>query len=330
MKAPAFWSRPRGLAAMTLAPIGWLYGRIAAWRMARPGARAGIPVVCIGNFTAGGAGKTPAALLAAARLAQAGRRPVFLSRGYGGRLAGPVLVDPARHAAADCGDEPLLLAAAAPAIVARDRVAGAAAAEARGAGVIVMDDGMQNPSLAKDVVIAVVDAEAGIGNGLCLPAGPLRAPLSAQLRQAAALLLIGSGAAGEAVAATASAAGLQVLRGSLRPDPAAVAALQEKGLLAFAGIGRPAKFFRTLEEAGLDVRRRRDFPDHHAYSPAEAEALLREARDAGLTLVTTAKDQVRWPAAAARPAVLSVTLVLEAGDEARFDALLSARAPSAT
>src|SRR5215471_2279010 len=189
MREPAFWWREPGLLAALLAPLGALYGAVAALRLQLPGRRARVPVVCVGNLTLGGSGKTPTAIAIARMLQAAGDRPVFLTRGYGGRLAGPVLVTPS-HTAAEVGDEPLLLARVAPTIVARDRVTGAAAAEAAGAGIIVMDDGFQNPSLEKDLSVLVVDGRRGIGNDHVFPAGPLRAPLAAQLAGADAVLVI--------------------------------------------------------------------------------------------------------------------------------------------
>ncbi|MFL5123375.1 MAG: tetraacyldisaccharide 4'-kinase [Microvirga sp.] len=294
MRAPAFWRAPQPtLAAQLLRPAAALYGGIAARRMRRPGERASVPVICVGNFTAGGAGKTPTALALARVLQELGAAPAFLSRGYGGRLAGPVLVDPTRHGAADVGDEPLLLARAAPTVVARDRPAGARLCAASGASVIVMDDGLQNPSLRKDLALAVVDGETGIGNGLCLPGGPLRAPLSAQWALADALVLIGEGEAGTAVARDATARGKPVLRASLRPEADTAARLQGRRVLAFAGIGRPEKFFATLEASGVVIARRRSFPDHHRYRAAEVGKLLEEARAEALLPVTTEKDLVR-------------------------------------
>src|SRR5437667_724824 len=210
MREPAFWWRAPGWQVGLLAPAAAVYGAVAGRRLARQGRRAGAPVVCIGNPTLGGAGKTPTALAMARLLAEAGERPVLLSRGYGGALAGPLLVDPARHRAVDVGDEPLLLAQVAPTIVARDRVKGAAAALAAGAGVIVMDDGFQNPSLAKDFSVLMVDSRRGIGNGRCFPAGPLRAPLAAQLGRAHAVVVVGSSGGASGVMAAACACKIPV------------------------------------------------------------------------------------------------------------------------
>jgi tetraacyldisaccharide 4'-kinase len=293
MRDPAFWWRPAGMAAGLLSPLGAVYGAVAGARMAQAGRDAGVPVVCIGNLTLGGAGKTPAAILAAKILAAALRNPFVLSRGYGGALAGPVRVDPDRHRAADVGDEPLLLARSAPTMVARDRVAGAAAARAAGAGSIVMDDGFQSPNLRKDLSILVVDGRRGVGNALVFPAGPLRAPLDAQLRCAGAVLVIGPGAAGDAVETVARAQGLRVFHGRLQPDAAALAALRAKPVLAFAGIGDPEKFFATLVEAGVDVRARVSFPDHHRFSRSDVAGLIERATRDGLLLFTTEKDMAR-------------------------------------
>lgn len=212
MRSPEFWWRPRpGAPARLLQPFGWLYGAVTRLRMCRRGADAGIPVICVGNFVAGGAGKTPTAIALAALLRSLGETPFMLTRGYGGALAGPIEVEP-RHGPRDVGDEALLLAAQARTIVARERAAGASLAKRLGASVIVMDDGLQNPSLAKDLRIAVVDGASGVGNGLCVPAGPLRAPLAGQFAATDAILMIGDGAAGDAVALAAQTAGLELLR----------------------------------------------------------------------------------------------------------------------
>ncbi|MFC4170618.1 tetraacyldisaccharide 4'-kinase [Microvirga sp. GCM10011540] len=293
MRAPAFWwqAAPSPLAHL-LRPASLIYGAVAARRMGRPGAQAGLPVVCIGNFTAGGAGKTPTALAVAELLEAAGESPAFLSRGYGGRLAGPVEVTD-HHTAADVGDEPLLLARRAPTIVSRDRPAGAQLALEIGATAVIMDDGLQNPSLRKDCVIAVVDGATGIGNGLPLPSGPLRAPMAVQWPAIDAILVIGEGEAGDAVAGEAEQMGKRAFRARLVPYPAAAEALRDRRVLAFAGIGRPEKFFDTLRECGARVEQTRIFPDHHPYSPADLDVLRGEAARAGLQAVTTEKDLAR-------------------------------------
>src|ERR1700752_3798351 len=196
-----------------LAPLAALYGAAAGLRMQARGRQSGLPVICLGNLTVGGAGKTAAALAVAQLLHGAHERPFFLSRGYGGRLAGPVRVNPALHRAADVGDEPILLARLAPPVVARDRVAGAAFARSAGASVIVMDDGFQNPSLAKDLSLVLVDGRRGLGNGRVLPAGPLRAPLELQLNRAQALIVVGTPDGAARVIECAERHGIPLLRG---------------------------------------------------------------------------------------------------------------------
>jgi tetraacyldisaccharide 4'-kinase len=292
MREPGFWWRGDGAAARLLAPAGAAYGLVAARRMAQPGQRAAVPVLCIGNFTVGGSGKTPTAIAAARILIEAGRRPYFLSRGYGGRLAGPVQVD--TQPADDVGDEPLLLARVAPTIVARDRPAGAAAAAQAGADAIIMDDGWQNPSLAKDLVIAVLDGRRGIGNGRVFPAGPLRAPLESQLDHADAMLVIGPpGAGAEPAIAAGQRHNLPRFDGELAPGPAAIAKLAGGRVLAFAGIADPGKFFATLEASGIAVSARRSFADHHRFTVSEIGELLANADRESLALVTTEKDLAR-------------------------------------
>ena len=323
MRDPAFWWAERSAAATLLAPVGACYGAIAARRMARPGSAAPVPVVCVGNFTVGGAGKTPTAMALARLLLAAGRRPFFLSRGYGGRVAGPARVE--RQPADEVGDEPLLLARVAPTIVARDRPAGATAAADGGADVIVMDDGLQNPSLAKDFAIAVVDGRRGLGNGHVFPAGPLRAPLAAQLHHVNAVLLVGPpGPAADRVIAAVQQRGLPVLRGELRPDPDAVAALARKPVLAFAGIADPGKFFATLEACGIPATARIRFPDHHRYTAAEMAALVGRAQRDGLMLVTTEKDMVRMSGDPAARALIGLTAVLPVSLVLREEAAVAA------
>jgi tetraacyldisaccharide 4'-kinase len=318
MRAPGFWERPvPGFRAGALMPISLIWGAIAGWRMKARGREAAVPVVCIGNFTAGGAGKTPTAIAVARILQTQGETPVFLSRGYGGSAgAVPMRVDPQRHEAALVGDEPLLLARHAPAIVARDRIAGAALAVARGASVVVMDDGLQNAALAKDVAIAVVDGASGVGNGLCMPSGPLRAPLSAQWPAVSALVVIGPGAPGDALADAATLQNVPVFRAALVPDPATAARLAGREVVAFAGIGRPEKFFETLREIGVTFHMQRSFADHAPLAEGELEKLAHAAWLADAVLVTTEKDfarigAARWAALDVESIVLPVTLVFE-------------------
>jgi tetraacyldisaccharide 4'-kinase len=324
MREPAFWWREAGAAAGALSPFAAIYGAVAKRRMLRPGRRVGVPIVCIGNPTVGGAGKTPLALTVARMLAAAGEQPALLSRGYGGSLSGPVQVEPARHRAADVGDEPLLLARVAPTIVARDRTKGAAMALTAGAGVIVMDDGFQNSSLIKDFSVLVVDARRGLGNGAVIPAGPLRAPLDVQLARADALVLVGESDSPAIVAKIANS--IPVFRASLVPDVTCIGALSSGRVLAFAGIGDPEKFFATLRNAGITVAATRSFPDHHRYTKREAQDVCAQASRDSLILVTTEKDAVRMQGneqvaeLAARVKVLPATLVLE--EEAAFKTLL--------
>lgn len=300
-----------------LRPFGAIYGAVVAQRLRRPGYRSKIPVVCIGNFTAGGAGKTPMAIWVAEELKSLGRKPAFLSRGYGGTSPGPHLVDTERDRAREIGDEPLLLAKAAPTVIARDRAAGARLIETLAADVIVMDDGLQNPSLAKDLTIAVIDADAGLGNGLVLPAGPLRAPLASQLPFVQAIVSIGSGnminIGGRHWQGLQCRARL-VARGE-------VAWLIERPVIAFAGIGRPGKFFETLSALGARLVAARDFPDHHAFTDADAGALAAEAERHSAILVTTEKDHVRLRGTAALQtlarAARPLPVALEMNEESR-------------
>ena len=308
MRAPAFWAAERGgIAACALTPLSWLYQLGARGRaaLARP-AEAGVPVVCVGNFTAGGAGKTPTVLALAALLAEEGIHPHILTRGYGGGESGPLLVDPARHDAHAVGDEALLLARAAPTWLCRDRAAGAAAATSAGATILLMDDGMQTPNLVKDLCLAVIDGGAGFGNEHLLPAGPLREPLATGLRRVNALVLVGDDRRG-ALAALGEH-DLPVIEADLVPGDEA-RALRERPVVAFAGIGRPEKFFETLESSGCTVVARYAFADHHRYEPGEIAAIIEHAKERNAQPVTTEKDHVRLPPdARAMVRTLPVTL----------------------
>jgi tetraacyldisaccharide 4'-kinase len=318
MRAPAFWWDEPGVAAALLSPLAALYGGIAARRLTLPGTRAGVPVICVGNPTVGGAGKTPTAMMIARLLIAAGERPMFLTRGYGGRLAGPVMVE-AGHSAIQVGDEALLLTRVAPTIVAHNRAAGARLARDKGASVIVMDDGFQNPALAKEFSILVIDGRRRIGNGRVIPAGPLRAPLSPQLARANAILVVGEAAGPLPLPGAA----VPVFHGVLEPDDATVKSLSGGQVLAFAGIGDPEKFFATLSAAGIDAPVRRGFPDHHRYNRKEAAKLIADADRAGLMLLTTEKDLARMSgdveaaALCARARALPVSLRMRKADEFR-------------
>ena len=321
MRAPAFWTAERGgAAAAALAPLSCLYDAAARARagLVRP-VQAALPLLCVGNFTAGGAGKTPTVLALAALLAEDGIRPHILTRGYGGRERGPLRVDPARHDARAVGDEALLLARAAPTWLARDRPAGAAAAAAAGADLVLMDDGMQNPGLAKDLCLAVVDGGAGFGNGRVLPAGPLREPLARGLRRAHALVLVGPDRRG--ALAALGPLDVPVIEASLVPGDE-IYVLRERPIVAFAGIGRPEKFFETLAEGGCRVIARHAFADHHRYTSDEIEAIIDQANERDAVPVTTEKDHVRLPPEA-RASVRTLGVTLAWRDPAAPRALLA-------
>ncbi len=301
MREPAFWYRPASWTSRLLLPLGALYGALAAYRLQRKGIDAGIPVLCVGNYHVGGAGKTPTVLALVQVLRDLGETPVVLSRGYGGRLRGPVMVDADRHVAADVGDEPLMLSKSVPVAVARERVGGLALARSTGATVIVMDDGFQNPAIAKDAALIVIDGQRGLGNACVFPAGPLRAPLGPQLLCTEALIVVGEGKAADGVAAAIMGRGKPVFTAHLKADEASLALLGGKRVLAFAGIGDPDRFFRTLGDNGVEVVGRQAFADHHPFTRGEIDLLLADAKRSGLTLVTTEKDMARLRVAGGLP-----------------------------
>jgi tetraacyldisaccharide 4'-kinase len=330
MRAPEFWWRPKpNLAARLLSPIGWIYGAVTARRMARSGQRCALPVLCVGNFVAGGAGKTPTAIAIAKSLLAKGQKPVFLTRGYHSKITPlPCLVDPTRHSAEDVGDEALLLARVAPTIIGADRAASAELAQQIGASLLILDDGLQNPSLVHDFRLVVVDARTGIGNGLCIPAGPMRAPFSGQLASVSALLFIGDGERAAGLRETAKASGKPVLSAKLSANQEMKNLLERQKVLAFAGIGLPQKLLMTLETLGAHIAGWRAFPDHHAYPLAELQRLQIEAGRLGAYLVTTEKDFVRIAPFLQRldpdlplPIALPVSLVFD--DEDELDRLLA-------
>lgn len=313
MRAPEFW-KTDGLAASLLSPLGRLYGWSVTARQARanpfrPKAR----VVCVGNLTAGGSGKTPVAIAIADILSAAGNKIAFLSRGYGGRVQGPMEVDPAHHTAGDVGDEPLLLAAHGTTIVARDRAKGAALADSAGADIVIMDDGFQNFQIVKDLALVVVDAAAGFGNGHVIPAGPLREPVAQGLTRADGLVLLGDG--------TPDLPPFRrpILRA--RIVPSAPQSLHGQSVVAFAGIGRPEKFFDMLRTLGAQIVVAHPYPDHHRFSTAELSDLKQAAQRTGALLVTTEKDFARL-APASRKGVVPVPVHMNFADAPALHRLL--------
>lgn len=324
MRAPDFWDGPPeapGLRAFFLRPLGELFAAVTARRMARRGYRAGIPVICVGNLNVGGTGKTPTAIALLQRVSARGVNCHVVSRGYGGCEDGPLRVDPSRHRAVEVGDEPLLLAAFAPTWVARDRAAGVRAAEAAGAGAILLDDGFQNPGVEKDLSLVVVDAARGFGNGLCLPAGPLREPVSEGMKRADLVVTVGAREAQQDFASRWSDR-IAVPRVAARLVPVQMG-LDWAGqrVLAFAGIGNPEKFFATLRAEGAEVVKTVALDDHQPISERLLARLEAEATAMGAQLVTTEKDQIRLPAAQ-RHRVLALVVRLEFEDPAALDLAL--------
>jgi tetraacyldisaccharide 4'-kinase len=339
-REPAWWYAPSPtLVGRILEPAGALWGLLAQRRFAHGSPyRATVPVICIGNFTAGGTGKTPLALEVASILEAMGLKAAFLSRGYGGRTRGPHWVDAARDRSADVGDEPLLLAASHPTLVARDRAAGARAIVESpiATDVIIMDDGLQNPTVTKDLTIAVVDGVRGVGNGRVIPAGPLRAPLAFQLTLVDAVV-VNRGSADGASPNLPSGDFADRLRHDF-DGPVLDARIAPSGatdwlacspVVAFAGIGVPERFFTTLRAHGARLADAIIFPDHHAFTPADATRLLNLARDHGATLVTTEKDRIRLdgldgPLATLRDAAqaLPVRMTFDPRDDGRLAALI--------
>ncbi|EYD74678.1 Tetraacyldisaccharide 4'-kinase [Rubellimicrobium mesophilum DSM 19309] len=322
MRTPAWWYGNGGLRARLLAPLGLVYGQVTAGRLARGAPyRAGVPVICVGNLDAGGSGKTPVVIALAQRLGARGVEVHVVSRGHGGRLAGPVRVTPS-HRAEEVGDEPLLLSAFAPAWVAKDRAAGVQAAEAAGAGAILLDDGFQNPSVAKDLSLVVVDAARGWGNGRAIPAGPLRETVQAGLARADLVVSVGDSAAQEAFTARWGAAlrGAPHLRGELRPLPTGMP-WQGIRALAFAGIGQPEKFFATLRSLGTDVVATQALDDHQPFTRPLLQRLEADGKRLVAQLVTTEKDAVRLPPEM-RTRVLTLPVRLHLDDWGPVDAAL--------
>ncbi|MEY8097489.1 tetraacyldisaccharide 4'-kinase [Falsihalocynthiibacter sp. S25ZX9] len=327
MKQPLFWYRPfeNSWRDKLLAPLGKLYAAGTARRLSKTnGYRPKMPVICVGNINIGGTGKTPTAIALIQLLQGMGRKPALLSRGYGGKFEGPVLIDPNGHSSSEVGDEPMLLAAFAPCIVAKDRAAGARFAETLDIDVLILDDGFQNPSVAKDLSIVVVDAALGFGNGRVIPAGPLREPLHVGLIRADMVISVGSSAAQEQFTkAWGHAVGVPRLEGELT---VLQMGMDFSGLrcLAFAGIGHPEKFFETLKSQEVELIKTVALADHQPLSEALMRRLEFDAATLGAQLITTEKDAVRLPSAF-RQKVLTLPVRLEIKDAtALVEALKSA------
>lgn len=331
---PGWWYGEATTALMPLlVPISRLYGAYAERRMRRATPyQASLPVICVGNFTAGGTGKTPFTRMLADRLRAMGETPAILSRGYGGSDPGPRWVLP-HDTPARVGDEPLLLARGTPVLIARDRAAGARAIAggSRSATVVVMDDGLQNPGLAKDLSFAVIDGQRGFGNGLVIPAGPLRARLQFQYERVDAIV-VNHGT----LPADASTIAGRLRTDFMGPVLDAVLAIENpdewrgKRVAAYAGIGVPERFFTTLRTAGAEVCAAVAFPDHHTFTAADATRLMALAQTHGAMLVTTEKDKVRLAGSAgalaeldAASIMVAVAMSVTARDAGRLDSLLA-------
>ncbi len=308
-EAPPFWWKAPDWRAYALYPLSAAYGAIAARRMASaPRLKVDLPVLCVGNLTVGGTGKTPVAIALARQAIAMKLVPGFLSRGHGGGFSHPHIVDPHGDSARHVGDEPLLLAEHAPVAVTANRAAGAKMLTERGCDFLIMDDGFQSARIHIDYALLVVDAMRGIGNGHVIPGGPLRAPVVGQLRFADAILKMGDGDAADGAVRMAARANKPVFEAHVRPrNPEAVAG---RRVLAFAGIGNPQKFYQSLRQSGAELAATKSFPDHHQFMADELADLAAQADAAGLALVTTAKDAVRLRHAKAVPEGFSERLIV--------------------
>lgn len=326
---PSWWRAGSEWAwqSILLRPVGWLWALVGRVRLAlvKP-QQVSAPVVCVGNIVLGGAGKTPVVSALLAHLLSQGKAPHVLTRGYGGSLSqkasGAIRVNPVSHTAAEVGDEPLLLSRIAPVWVHPDRRRSAMAAIADGADILIMDDGFQNPGLAKDISIVVFDGATGVGNGLVFPAGPLRETVDHGLARASAAMIIGDDATGVAKRLSTLAPDIAVGFCEVVADKKSTEALSGRPVVAFAGIGRPSKFFDTLEGMGADIVQRLSYPDHHVYRPTDFARLSELARINGAVLATTEKDAVKLPSEFLEQIVV-VSITLDVSSGADFGALLA-------
>ncbi len=288
IKQPQFWKTNNKI-SMALWPLSLVYRLVTKIREMRAKPfKSQIPVICVGNVNIGGAGKTPVTIEVAKILQEQGKKVAFLSRGYGGYLYGPVRVDLEKHDAKQVGDEPLLLREIAPVYVAKNRTEGLKLISLSETDVIIMDDGLQNPNVVKDMCLLVIDGSYGVGNGQVLPAGPLRESLQAALSKVTATIFIGDDATKMLPLET------KIIRAKILPHNHEK--FIGKDVIAFAGIGNPEKFFGSLKELGGNIMKKVSFPDHYMYKEAELENLLKEANECGAMLVTTKKDFVRLDA----------------------------------
>ncbi len=294
LKAPQFWQNKNSLLGKILNPLGQVYAFFSFHRLKHGHPyQAKMPVLCVGNLSVGGVGKTPVCLALGRYLRQQHKTFYFLNHGYHARQQS-VLVDMSIHTALDVGDEALLLAQEAPTIVDSARARGAQLAENLKADFLIMDDGFQNPSLVKTFSFIVVDGTLGFGNERVMPAGPLREPILTGLKRADAIVLVGQDSWGVQAYLQKHHIDLPILRGHFVPEHQSMSYLKTLPKVgAFAGIGHPEKFFRMLKTEGIQLMAEKSFPDHYFYTHFDIENLKKEHPE--LKWATTTKDWVKLP-----------------------------------